>query len=141
MPVVRWEPNVTPCDTALLGWHSHCVLVTHAIRQCSADDFPWVELMTLISLWTKTSRLQGRPRMRGAQSITAACIGITLITWGVAISGDVELLCAAWLQHHYLTAGKALLFVAMVSALVYGSLVYQAARLGYLQRMKRHRRP
>src|SRR5262245_32326917 len=42
-------------------------------------------------------------------------------------------------QHDRLAAALALVYVALTSLLVYGSLVYLSARWGHLTRLRRHR--
>lgn len=68
--------------------------------------------------------------------ITRLCLALTLAAWAAAMATFAETL---WTQGVALadTAGT-LLFMLLFSGLVWGSVVYQLARLGYLRRLARH---
>ena len=70
--------------------------------------------------------------------ITRLCLGLTLIAWAVSM-WDLSNTLVLQLQARVLFDIISLLLLAVVlSGLIYGSVVYQLARLGYLQRRARH---
>src|SRR5262245_34582532 len=70
--------------------------------------------------------------------VTAAGIIITLVAWAGTVFHDLPVLSLAFLQHDRLAAMQALVYIALASVLVYGSLVYLSARWGHLTRLRRH---
>ncbi len=70
--------------------------------------------------------------------ITRLCLGLTLTAWAVSM-WDLSTTLALQLQARALFDVVSLLLLAVVlSGLIYGSVVYQLARLGYLQRRAHH---
>ena len=70
--------------------------------------------------------------------ITRLCLGLTLIAWAVSM-WDLSNTLVLQLQARVLFDVISLLLLAVVlSGLIYGSVVYQLARLGYLQRRAHH---
>src|SRR5262245_14527495 len=80
-------------------------------------------------------------RRRGPVSrlVTATGIIITLVAWAGTLFHDLKVMDVAVRQHDRFAAAQALMYVALTSVLVYGSLVYLFARWGYLTRIRRHR--
>src|SRR5262249_562453 len=73
--------------------------------------------------------------------ITAAGISITLVAWAGMVVHDLGVLRLSGREHDYFGMTQALLYVALASVLVYGSLVYLFARWGHLTRLRNHRPP
>src|SRR3989344_2991945 len=70
--------------------------------------------------------------------ITRLCLGLTLIAWAVSM-WDLSTTLVLQLQARALFEVVSLSLLALVlSGLIYGSVVYQLARLGYLQRRACH---
>jgi cellulose synthase/poly-beta-1,6-N-acetylglucosamine synthase-like glycosyltransferase len=71
--------------------------------------------------------------------VTAIGIAITLVAWAGAALHDARVFVVAVREHDELAGAQAFLYLALVSVLVYGSLVYLFARWGYLKRLAGHR--
>lgn len=72
--------------------------------------------------------------------ITAVGIVVTVIAWAGTVSHEGGLLAAALRQSDRLAIIEAMFHLALVSVLVYGSLVYLFARWGHLARRATHQR-
>ena len=59
-----------------------------------------------------------------SRSVTAAGIAITLIAWAAAALHDTRVFLSAFTQGEWLVGAQAILYITLVSVLVYGSLVY-----------------
>jgi len=64
---------------------------------------------------------------------------MALVAWGGVALHDARVFIAAVREHDGLVAAQAFLYLALVSVLVYGGLVYLFARWGYLKRLAGHR--
>jgi cellulose synthase (UDP-forming) len=71
--------------------------------------------------------------------VTATGIVVTVIAWAGTVLHEGEFLAAAVRRGDNLAAAYAICYLALVSVLVYGSLVYLFARWGHLARLASHR--
>src|SRR5215470_6040125 len=71
--------------------------------------------------------------------LSHAAIVITIVASYFALGGVAGSVVEAHASHRWGTMFAQSLFLAIVGFLIYGGLVYQLARLGYLQRLVRHR--
>ena len=76
---------------------------------------------------------------RGELILSHAGIVITIIASLFALGGIARSVVEAAASHRWGTSLAQSLFLAIVGCLVYGSLVYQLARLGHLRRLMCHR--
>jgi len=98
-----------------------------------------LKLASAVSPFSFRGSISSRRRETLSRLVTASGIAITLIAWtGVALH-DARVFIVAAREHDGLAAAQAFLYLAFVSVLVYGSLVYLAARWGYLKRLAGHR--
>jgi cellulose synthase (UDP-forming) len=72
--------------------------------------------------------------------VTAAGLVVTVLAWAVTVRHEAGFLASALREGDDLAAAYAALYLALVSLLVYGSLVYLVARWGHLARLVTHRR-
>ena len=70
--------------------------------------------------------------------LAIAGITVTLIGGSFAVSTAVATFAAHLALARYVQAFEPVAFILMISALVYGSLVYQFARIGYFRRAQTH---
>lgn len=75
------------------------------------------------------------PDLRRETGLTYGAIAATLIASLVSVGGILLALARDAVAHHWVSALGHGLFLAIVSFLIYGGLVYQLARLGYLKRL------
>src|SRR5215467_4599974 len=71
--------------------------------------------------------------------LSHAAIVITIVASLFALGGIAGSVVEAYTSHRWGTMFAQSLFLAIVGFLIYGGLVYQLARLGYLRRLMRHR--
>jgi cellulose synthase/poly-beta-1,6-N-acetylglucosamine synthase-like glycosyltransferase len=72
--------------------------------------------------------------------VTAAGLVVTVVAWAATVLHEASVLASALREGDDLAAAYAVLYLALVSVLVYGSLVYLVARWGHLARLATHRR-
>jgi cellulose synthase (UDP-forming) len=78
------------------------------------------------------------PFARLEMSLTGIGIGVTLIATSVVAGTTGQVLCAHLAAGRWSRAVEPVVFFFLVAALVYGSIVYQLARVGYFRRLQRH---
>jgi cellulose synthase/poly-beta-1,6-N-acetylglucosamine synthase-like glycosyltransferase len=71
--------------------------------------------------------------------LTYATIGITFLTWAFATWELFNILWNRVYERGLFEAAEQLIFILIVNALIYGNVVYQFTRLGYLKRRSDHR--
>src|SRR5215467_8734487 len=71
--------------------------------------------------------------------LSHAAIVITIVASLFALGGIAGSVVEAYASHRWGTMFAQSSFLAIVGFLIYGGLVYQLARLGYLRRLMRHR--
>jgi cellulose synthase (UDP-forming) len=80
----------------------------------------------------------GVPRAAGEIFLAIAGITATLLGSSFAITTAAAAFSARLGSGRYLDTFEPLAFILMISSLVYGSLVYQFARIGYFRRVQQH---
>jgi cellulose synthase/poly-beta-1,6-N-acetylglucosamine synthase-like glycosyltransferase len=80
-----------------------------------------------------------RPTLRREIVLTHVAIAITLLAAAVSLGALTRSLLEHLTAHRWGSGLRQTLFLGIVGVLIYGGLVYQLARLGYLRRLLAHR--
>src|SRR3989454_1188759 len=78
--------------------------------------------------------------LRGELALTHIAVGVTVIASVLSLGGIVLSLVEDVASGRWVASLGQGLFLAVVSFLIYGGLVYQFARLGHFNRLRQHRR-
>jgi cellulose synthase (UDP-forming) len=93
-------------------------------------------MITILAKNTK-SKIDGRREI----ILTYAAICLTIATSLLLVHGLLKIAIKSFYKHAYLSTGEELVFLGIALFFIYGNLVYQFMRVGYLKRLSNHRSP